>query len=826
MTLVLQWVPQVASAGVAPAAVVGPPGIREAAQARADGLIPADTPDDQLSAVYAAYLGAVAVDGAADQIEQIALAAGASAGQTAGADAGSSAGSAAGAAAGASAGAAAVAPAIADEVTARNLAIGSAVQSEAQAREAAIGPLAEKANAALPAASLGPELASKGLRTFIGLTTGASDNSAALAAAIATGAPLVAKQGDVYTFTSPVNLTNQSVDIDWNGATINIQGDFKWFSAKASFTNVQAISSIAQTSIDLANGTNASLTDVTVLTVPNASVYAAQDVIKILSDDQIIGTDPTKNRCRAEYATIAQVNGVANTITLFSRLRMAYSTNPRVAKMNRGVSIKMRNAIVRCSTVPGSTGVMDLIGLYRPVLENIDFRDLNERAVRLLSCYEPTTRDLQGNNLHTSVSANAFGYLVHEVACFGGRHWGLTGRDVRHVYACSANTVAGANSAFVENYGINYATKVIGGRGVNCKAAAFEAHDDGEDIDFMGCHAEGPYWGEDGNQTGFSLRGRRNRVINSTCYGGTGFRAFSDYASPDNSRDHSFINCQYTANIASQENHAFDVVGMSGGLVSGIQVVNPRVLGGADTSPHFEVTFGDMTIDGGRTLAPQAGATNQGRIYEANASATLRVKNHDVDYTGATATLLRLARLTSSSARIEIEGGKITDPTGVLSYFADFVGVSGTFYMGGPKGQNLTDMTRSIATTAAVTGLGGAPTYYLAYTVNWGRTAALLDRWTASWGAGATRTVDTANRGFPELFYVVTASAAGNSITDINPGAYDGQKLTVYNAVASTQPFTTVTGGNIELAATATVAVGGTITFRWSTSVSKWQKIT
>lgn len=61
MTLVLVWVPQVASAAVAPAAVVGPPGrdgvdgvdgtdgvdgndcadgIREAAQARADGLTP------------------------------------------------------------------------------------------------------------------------------------------------------------------------------------------------------------------------------------------------------------------------------------------------------------------------------------------------------------------------------------------------------------------------------------------------------------------------------------------------------------------------------------------------------------------------------------------------------------------------------------------------------------------------------------------------------------------------------------------------------------------------------------------------------------------
>jgi hypothetical protein len=73
MTLVLQWVPQAPSAGIAPAAVVGPPGIREAAQARADGLIPTDTPDNQLSAVYAAYLaegGAVAL---ADELEDMTL---------------------------------------------------------------------------------------------------------------------------------------------------------------------------------------------------------------------------------------------------------------------------------------------------------------------------------------------------------------------------------------------------------------------------------------------------------------------------------------------------------------------------------------------------------------------------------------------------------------------------------------------------------------------------------------------------------------------------------------------------------------------------------
>jgi len=62
-------------------------------------------------------------------------------------------------------------------------------------------------------------------------------------------------------------------------------------------------------------------------------------------------------------------------------------------------------------------------------------------------------------------------------------------------------------------------------------------------------------------------------------------------------------------------------------------------------------------------------------------------------------------------------------------------------------------------------------------------------------------------------------------LAHINPGAYDGQKLTLYNAVASTQTFTVANGGNIELAATATVAIGGAMTFRWSSSVSKWQKV-
>jgi hypothetical protein len=85
MTLVLSWVPQAPSSRLAPAAVVGPPGldgtdgdqgppgVREAAQARADGLIPADTPDDQLTAVYAAYLAEGGAMALADELEVMTL---------------------------------------------------------------------------------------------------------------------------------------------------------------------------------------------------------------------------------------------------------------------------------------------------------------------------------------------------------------------------------------------------------------------------------------------------------------------------------------------------------------------------------------------------------------------------------------------------------------------------------------------------------------------------------------------------------------------------------------------------------------------------------
>jgi hypothetical protein len=73
MTLVLQWVPQAPSSRLAPAAVVGPPGIREAVQARIDGLIPADTPDDQLTAVYAAFLAEGGAMALADELEDMTL---------------------------------------------------------------------------------------------------------------------------------------------------------------------------------------------------------------------------------------------------------------------------------------------------------------------------------------------------------------------------------------------------------------------------------------------------------------------------------------------------------------------------------------------------------------------------------------------------------------------------------------------------------------------------------------------------------------------------------------------------------------------------------
>lgn len=650
---------------------------------------------------------------------------------------------------------------------------------------------------------------------------GATDDASALSDALTVQRPVVGKKGATYLIASATSLTNSDFELDLNGAAIQINADVKLFSAKAAYTLARSVSSIVGSTADLSNGTVITPSDVTVLTVSTVSGYAVEDIVKVYSDDKIPGCDTADNQRLGEFGRIAAIDSAANTITLYSRLRYLdnYTTTVRVAKLNLTNRFDLRNGVIKGPVSPPaswSNPAVDVIGFFRPVIENVRFENLPDRAIRFLGCFEPTTRDVQGFNIRTNIANDAFGYLIHEQACYGGRHWAPRGENVRHVYACSAVTTS-AGSAFTENYGITYATKVFGGVGFNCKDQAFDTHADGEDIEFIGCHAEATYWGEEGLQFGFALRGRRNKAIGCTNYGGSGFRAFSDFADADNSRDHEFIDCTHVYSTAtSQENHAFDVLGMTGGLVSRVRIINPRVKQTTGISPHVECSFGDVTVTNGFFAAAQSG-TNQGRVFECNGSAVMRIEGGVVEYTGAVGTLLRTFRLTSDSAQVHVSGLRVNCPdAGLWAYWVDCVNNNSQFYM------HDVDSSRNVTTATGVTAAGASADLHINYTVNKGRTNTNAAFSTTFSTASATPTIDIGYKSSSPLFNTITCTATSVAVADVTAGKFLGQRLSLYSDTSSTQSFTVTNGGNLDLAATETVDPGATLNLRWNGT--KWTK--
>jgi hypothetical protein len=650
-------------------------------------------------------------------------------------------------------------------------------------------------------------------------TGDATADTAAWATACSSGLPFQGKKGVTYNISSTVSITDKDIDFDGNGCSFQIVGDTSLLAAKAAYTNVTNITNIDNTTtVDLSNGTVTLLNEVTTLTVASTTGYAVGKLVKVFSDNLIPGEDPAENRKLAEFARVSAIG--SGTIQLYSRLRNTYTTNPRVAIHNETYQFSMRNFYVKGQVSPDitwSSPYVTVTGYYKPYLERITATNLVERFLRLVSCYEPVTRDLTGKVIRTSLTYDAFGYLIQEVGCFNGRHYNPSGFDVRHVYSCSA-AAATDLTAFVENYGGTVGTTVIGGTGFNCKTAAFEAHADAEDVTFIACIAEYAYSGEIGNPAGFGFRGRRTRALGCTAIGGNGYNFLADYADANNSRDHEVIDCKFIANPnqtggANGDLAGFLASGVSGGRVTGIRVVNPTAIQKGQANPIFEATEADMLVIEPNIKASQSGAST-GRIFEVNGNASISIRGGDLDYTGATGTQLRTARVTSSSATILIDGLRMNVPVTVLTALVQFVNVSGTAYI-----KNILT-NRAPSTASGVIVGSGSPVYGIDYTVRSTTTeliSASLSTLAVTYSSGTTQTVDIDHRMSPTIFVEATVSTTGIQINNISAGMFFGQLMFIRNLPTSTNTLQLTTGANrINISTNETIAIGRGFSLRWN----------
>lgn len=647
-------------------------------------------------------------------------------------------------------------------------------------------------------------LARVSLRAFGAVGDGTTNDSAAYMDAISSGWPLKGAGADSYLVTSTSRLTDTTVDFDGNNCQFLI-GDTELLSASASFTLDTDINSFSDTTADLSDGTTGT-GEVTVLNVASGSGYASGDIVKVFSDDFILGE--TSSRRRGEYAQVFSVSG--NAITLFTRILGIYTTNPRVAKMNRDVSIRFTNHRVRPAPnalESWSTPAMRIEGYVSPLFGHIEYNDLLERALLLVSCYKPKTFFLRGERIRTSQEFNAFGYLIHEIACHAGYHHRPEGRDVRHVYTCSAFSLTEQNSSNIKNFGGTSGSTVDHGYGFNCKASAFDTHADGENITFAGCVAESPHKGNLGALFNYGLRGRNNKCVGCFSIGGNGYRAFSDFGSVDNSRDHEFNDCSHVANQHETEPRAaFEVFGTASGSVKGVVVNNPKVYARGGVASAFRSEWGDMEV---RNPVLKMEQSETADVFKAVEGGVIRSYGGSLDYTGATGSNLRTIRCFNNDSQIYVDSLRIiTNPNWALLVDmgnADGVGIATNIDLTGEPSFNST----------GIAGTSGSPTCYVDWVVNGGRDGTVAKLAAVTRNSSGGFPIDVGLLGSPVIYYTVIATTSEVNGASFTAGHFEGQELVVRNHPTSSNNIILTSGTNGDFGPAVTLEIGKAFRLRW-----------
>ncbi len=641
------------------------------------------------------------------------------------------------------------------------------------------------------------------LRAFGAVGDGVTDDSSAYADALSKGWPVSGNPEDTYLINSTSQIENKSIDFDGRGCSFFL-GDTELLNVKASFSNVVNITSFTDTTADLSDGTTG-VGEVTVLTVDDATGYSSGDIVKILSDDLILGE--TSDRRRAEYAQVFSVTG--SDITLFTRIVGVYSTSPRLAKANKDVSLKFINfeATPSSSAVATwSTPAMRIIGYVSPEIGHGSFFDLLERAVLLHSCYRPKTWFLRGERIRTSQANDAFGYLIHEVSCYAGYHHRPEGRDVRHVYSCSAFGTSTLDSS-IESYGGTRNSVVDHGYGVNCKASAFDTHADGENITFAVCVAESPYKGNLGALFNYGLRGRNNKCVGCFSIGGNGYRAFSDFGHVDNSRNHEFIGCSHVFNRNEEEpRSAFEVFGTSSGPVSSVSIKDPKVFMREGNFASIRAEWGDVSVYNPTLTVRQ---TSVGDTFQAVAGGVIRSFGGMVDYSGSTGANLRTIHCYNNDSEVYVDGLRIVANSswGIL---ADLDGADGT-----AVATNIDTSQAPSFNATGVTGDSGAPTVYVDWVIDGGRGGALANMSSVTRSSSGGFPIQIGVRGSPVVYYSVIAETAGVIGSSFDEGHFYNQELVVRNHPTSTDSVDIQSGTNGSFGADETIGVGKSYRLRW-----------
>lgn len=503
---------------------------------------------------------------------------------------------------------------------------------------------------------------------FCTYADGRSDDSTAFQKAIATGKPIMLNGTKSYLLNSPAaSVTDRDLFIIGNGAEIIMNHTGRFAFAVSKFTDIQSVSAISNTTRDL-TGESSGTSNTTAITVTDSSVYPANTIFKLFSDDKIPGPDPADNERYGEF--LISGDQASNIIYTRGRIDETPTTGIKVAKLNSTPRLYIRDLtfINNNSATTVCSQLFAIQGYYKPVIENVTVQSWGGIAIEFRGCYVPMTRNCSLNNLYTNAAGGAFGYGVIENSCEGGIHEGLTGENTRHLYTtgCTSTSV-GDNNVIARGRTRN--TVIANSHSHASQSAGFDTHADAKHVTFIGCVSTQAYNGAaDGGTFGYQLRGISCRVVDSIAVGGFGFGAVNDNVDSADPNQYlacfnpEYINCKYVTRASDTGSmRAFECSGKSTAIIRDIVIDGLSIdasQAGVDGSAFVYLNYGDALVRNIHANVNFMGSST-GRFFQLINGSSIFLVNPFIDISPSTGTNATLFLFSSASCTVTMKGGYI-----------------------------------------------------------------------------------------------------------------------------------------------------------------------
>lgn len=361
---------------------------------------------------------------------------------------------------------------------------------------------------------------------------GADDDAAGHAAALEAflaDATLTHLEWGGQTFEGPFSYTMMTgrpdKTIDFGSALLRKAGDLpvieitvpaRWTSEIVGVTRVDA--SLFET-----GSYNTTLTDR--LTISPARSLTRGDVLKVFANDllpasqQYAGGADDRRIRKGEMAVSAlTTNGTA--VTLTAPLKDTYTSAPKVAALDTTRITIIGGVVDYASGAESSTSNFPVVRIQNavgPRVIGMSARRSFGPVIAFRGCLMPECMPDLGRRLVNRPEDNAFGYLVWDMACEGGRYAGLRTIDSRHPMTTSYSACP-PDSPDMWLYGRPRNTSMSDIISFGGSNTAANSHPEGEDVHIDGVQASAIYAGARSGGSAIAARGWRPRITRCSSY--------------------------------------------------------------------------------------------------------------------------------------------------------------------------------------------------------------------------------------------------------------------------------------------------------------------